>query len=69
MEGDVVQPKGITEQLMFSTIRLEAKNGSCGTGFFYNFKTGNNIVPVIVTNKHVVNNNPDEVFPSSHGRW
>ena len=45
---------------MFSTIRLEAKNGSCGTGFFYNFKIGNDIVPVIVTNKHVVNNNPDE---------
>ena len=52
----------ITEQLINGTVRIEAKNGnktSIGTGFFFTFyKTDdkNSIsVPVIVTNKHVVN--------------
>lgn len=52
----------ITEQLINGTVRIEAKNGnktSIGTGFFFTFyKTDdkNSIsVPVIITNKHVVN--------------
>jgi hypothetical protein len=50
---------GITEQLLHSTVRIEAldaKGGlSSGTGFFFNFAAGDNrVVPAIVTNKHVV---------------
>ena len=55
-----MKPIDISEQLMFSTVRLVAANGTCGTGYFFNFKCSKGIVPVIITNKHVVNNNPDE---------
>jgi len=55
-----MNPKTITEQMMYSTIRLTADNGSTGTGFFFNFEFDGEIIPVIVTNKHVINNNPNE---------
>lgn len=42
---------------MFNTVRLVGTDGSSGTGYFYNFKIEDAIVPVIITNKHVVNNN------------
>lgn len=51
----------ITEQLLNGTIRIEAinKNGtSTGTGFFFTFyadKEKQKAIPVIITNKHVVN--------------
>ena len=51
----------ITEQLSYSTVRLECKNqnglSATGTGFFFKF-TGddNKQIPVIITNKHVVGN-------------
>lgn len=51
----------ITEQLLNGTIRIEAFSGnqiSTGTGFFFNFSVnneGNEEIPVIITNKHVVN--------------
>jgi Trypsin-like peptidase domain len=51
----------ITEQLLNGTIRIEAftgNKGSTGTGFFFNFnvdKEGKSQIPVIITNKHVVN--------------
>ena len=49
----------ILEQLCFSTVRSETENGSgslfSGTGFFFNISLGEKTVPVIVTNKHVVN--------------
>ena len=50
----------ISEQLMHSTVRIETLNfdnklQSTGTGFFFAFSIkGENNVPVIVTNKHVV---------------
>lgn len=49
----------IAEQLAHSTVRLKSTlaNGdvSTGTGFFYQFaKTGDQSVPAIVTNRHVV---------------
>lgn len=49
----------IFEQLCYSTTRIEASdangNGCSGTGFFFSYKSGENkIVPIIVTNKHVV---------------
>ena len=53
-----------SEMLMYSTIRIECldANGnlSTGTGFFFNFlenKEENTHVPVIITNKHVIENN------------
>ena len=58
----MLQPKGIAEQLLFSTVRLAADNGSSGTGFFFNFKIENYIIPVIITNKHVVNNHEFEAM-------
>jgi len=54
------KPQTISEQMQYSTVRLSAGN-STGTGFFFNFTfDGNKTVPVIITNKHVVNNNQKE---------
>ncbi|MEN2453642.1 serine protease, partial [Bacillus sp. JR_15] len=42
---------------LYSTVRIECRNEnyeSTGTGFFYNFKIGTNVFPVLVTNKHVI---------------
>ena len=55
-----MKPQTISEQLMFNTVKLVASDGSSGTGFFYNFKTNGKVYPTIITNKHVVNNNPNE---------
>ncbi|MCC8356380.1 MAG: serine protease [Oscillospiraceae bacterium] len=52
-------PISISEKLMYNTVRLETLTGSCGTGFFFNFRFDDTIVPTIITNKHVVDNNPD----------
>lgn len=46
--------------MMFTTARLEAPDGSSGTGFFYYFKVNDVTYPVLITNKHVVNNNIKE---------
>lgn len=54
-----MKPESITEQLMFNTVRLETNIGS-GTGFFFNFKINELTVPILVTNKHVVNYNENE---------
>lgn len=51
----MLMPESNTEKLMYTTVRLEASDGSSGTGFFYNFEVDGNIVPVIITNQHVVN--------------
>ncbi|WP_338356798.1 serine protease [Yeosuana marina] len=50
----------VTEQLLNGSIKIEAINGnitSSGTGFFFTFYTDDkkNAVPVIITNKHVIN--------------
>ena len=49
---------GIIEQLLHSTVRIECKlaNGDVehGTGFFFNFPVGDIFIPVVVSNKHVV---------------
>ncbi|WP_181452028.1 trypsin-like peptidase domain-containing protein [Dolosigranulum pigrum] len=55
-----MKPESITEQLMFNTVRLETNHGS-GTGFFFKFRIEEITVPILVTNKHVVNNNQNEV--------
>jgi len=56
-----MKPKTISEQMQYNTVRLVTANGSTGTGFFFNFLfSENKLVPVIITNKHVINNNPKE---------
>lgn len=51
----MIKPETISEKLLFATVRLQTETG-VGTGFIFNFKTADNkIVPVIITNKHVVN--------------
>lgn len=51
-----MKPISISERMMFNTVRLVSTDGSSGTGYFYNFNIDGAIVPVIITNKHVVNN-------------
>ncbi|MDU5251782.1 trypsin-like peptidase domain-containing protein [Anaerococcus vaginalis] len=53
-------PVNISEQLMFNTVRLETKDGSSGTGFFFDFIFDDIRVPILVTNKHVLNYNKSE---------
>lgn len=57
-----MEPKTISEQMMFTTVRLQANDGSSGTGFFYNFNINGKIYPTLITNKHVVHYNPDETM-------
>lgn len=60
-KGVYMKPACISDQLMFNTVRLTANNGNCGTGFYFNFAVGDDrICPTIITNKHVVNDNPNE---------
>ncbi len=57
-----MEVKSTAERMFFSTVRIEAYNidttySSIGTGFYYAHKIDdNNIIPFIVTNKHVINN-------------
>jgi len=49
----------LTEQLCYCTVRIECQNDtgqvSTGSGFFFNFKKSETeIIPIVVTNKHVV---------------
>lgn len=55
-----MKPLSISENLMFNTIRLVSDNGSVGTGSFFSFKFNEREVTVIITNRHVVKNNPIE---------
>lgn len=61
----MIKPQTITEQMLFTTIRLQTAQGS-GTGFLFHFNLGENKqVPLIITNKHVVNNNANEAVQFS----
>ena len=55
-----MNPISISEKLLYNTVRLEALDGSSGTGFFFNFNFDGKIVPTLMTNKHVVNYNSNE---------
>lgn len=49
----------LTEQLCYSTVRIECQNDkgqtTTGTGFFFNFlQSDDRAIPVVITNKHVV---------------
>ena len=57
-----MKPISISERMMFNTVRLVASDRSSGTGYFYNFVIDNKIVPVIITNNHVVNYNSNETM-------
>ena len=51
---------GIIDKLTHSTVRIECTdangNISSGTGFFFGFlKKGDEVIPAVVTNKHVIN--------------
>jgi V8-like Glu-specific endopeptidase len=53
----------VSERLMYSTVRIECElktgGNSTGTGFFFQFlenETNKTCVPVVVTNKHVIEN-------------
>jgi hypothetical protein len=63
----------IAEQLMHSTVRLECdqKNGdrSTGTGFFFSFTVNGGFIPVIITNKHVIENSLIGTFVGSIPVW
>lgn len=52
----------ITEKLQYSTVRIECEHSdggiSTGSGYFFRFKESqdnNNHIPVVITNKHVIN--------------
>jgi hypothetical protein len=55
-----LRPNSIPEKLSFTTVRIESTIAggltSRGTGFFYNhiLNDGKNMVPLIITNKHVI---------------
>lgn len=52
----MVQPIAFSEHILYQTVRLEC-SGYTGTGFIYGFKVGEEeYLPVIITNKHVVDN-------------
>jgi hypothetical protein len=55
----MIDPIGMSEQLLFTTVRIETTTAAglvgTGTGFFFHFKAdAQNVIPTIVTNKHVV---------------
>lgn len=59
---NMVKPKTITEQLLFSTIRLQTSQG-IGTGFYFLFEIDSTKkLPVFITNKHVINNLDEATF-------
>jgi V8-like Glu-specific endopeptidase len=51
----MISPHAVTEKLLFSTVKINTKNGT-GTGFFFQFTIDGNQYPVVITNKHVVEN-------------
>lgn len=55
-----MKPISISEKMMYNTVRLATVDGSSGTGSFFDFKIGNKKIPIIITNKHVINYNEDE---------
>jgi hypothetical protein len=62
LEAKMIEPTDVTEQMMYSTARIVGINASgtaikAGTGFFYQFPVAagdTRIVPILVTNKHVI---------------
>lgn len=57
----MLNPQSHSEQLLFTTVRLQTDKGT-GTGFFYNITNGKDTIPLIVTNKHVVGESKEVDF-------
>lgn len=56
-----MKPQSISEKLMFTTVKLTTTDHqSSGTGFFFDYSFSEGKVPVLITNKHVVRDNPNE---------
>ncbi|OGF51373.1 MAG: hypothetical protein A2044_05645 [Candidatus Firestonebacteria bacterium GWA2_43_8] len=49
----MINTKTVFGQLLYSTLRLDV-NGNVGTGYIFNFIINSKSIPVIITNKHVV---------------
>ncbi len=59
-------PQTYSEKLMYSTIMISTSDGT-GTGFIFLFNIDNENIPVIITNKHVVNyKNTENVYITFH---
>jgi hypothetical protein len=63
----MIEPKTTAERIIFSTVRITAETTagtSRGTGFFYNFpvRDSEQVVPVIITNKHVIGDSNSQSF-------
>jgi hypothetical protein len=63
----MIVPVSVAEKLLFSTVRIETTltNGSTGvgTGFFFDIQLDDQrVVPVIITNKHVIANSSSGQF-------
>lgn len=57
--AQVFKPDSITEEMAYSTVKIKTNTGS-GTGFLFHRPLDNQqIMPVIITNKHVVENAQD----------
>ncbi|PFG14472.1 S1 family peptidase [Bacillus sp. es.036] len=55
----------LSEKLTYSTVRIECTSDegkSTGTGFFYAMNEGERYIPVIVTNKHVIEDSKDGII-------
>ena len=55
----MIDPKTASEQMMYCTVRIVGRTvagGLTGTGFLFTFPNGDQHVPVLITNKHVVDN-------------
>lgn len=52
------EPKTISEQLLFTTVRIDSKNkndsSSSGTGFIIQYEKDGNHYPFLITNRHVI---------------
>lgn len=63
-----IEPNSIAEKMIYSTVRITAETSSGtsrGTGFYYNFPIKGSldqVVPVIVTNKHVIGTSKKQTF-------
>ena len=61
----MIKPTAITEKLLFSTIMLETSKGGKGTGFYFLVELEDCKFPVFITNRHVINDNPNEIVKFS----
>lgn len=55
----MIKPLSLSEQILFSTVRIEASlttgGLSIGTGFFFDFPVDDKRnIPALITNKHVI---------------